>query len=254
MTTQPAVLHEDQNGRVTSAQYADDGSGSSGWFIPVRLRALEKAEDVAHTSGDAGVMALAVRKDTPAALAGTDGDYSPLLTNVNGRLWVAGAHREDDAAASGDTGVHLLGVRRDALASSAGTDGDYSSVGLDAFGRLDVRQRPVSGDTTGWSRAKNAGALAASLVVKNSAGRLRLVRVTSTLASLQFLQVHNATALPSNGVTPEHVVAIPASSSVVLDLGELGDYLSTGIVLTNSTTAATLTIGAGDCVFSALYI
>lgn len=35
----------------------------------------ERTEDVAHVSSDTGLMLLAVRKDTAAALAGTDGDY-----------------------------------------------------------------------------------------------------------------------------------------------------------------------------------
>jgi hypothetical protein len=35
---------------------------------------LGKAEDAAHTTGDVGVMALAVRKDTAAASSGTTGD------------------------------------------------------------------------------------------------------------------------------------------------------------------------------------
>lgn len=49
---------------------------------------LGKAEDAAHTSGDVGVMSLAVRKDSAAALAGTDGDYIPLTTDADGYLRV----------------------------------------------------------------------------------------------------------------------------------------------------------------------
>jgi hypothetical protein len=47
---------------------------------------LGKAEDAGHTSGDVGVMALGVRKDTAAALAGTDADYMPLILDAIGRL------------------------------------------------------------------------------------------------------------------------------------------------------------------------
>lgn len=49
---------------------------------------LGKAEDAVHSSGDVGVMFLAVRKDTAAALATTDGDYQPPITDSSGRLWV----------------------------------------------------------------------------------------------------------------------------------------------------------------------
>lgn len=50
---------------------------------------LGKAEDAQHASGDTGVMALAVRKDTAAALAASDADYHPLLVDASGRLHVA---------------------------------------------------------------------------------------------------------------------------------------------------------------------
>ena len=38
--------------------------------------------------GDPGVQALAVRKDTGATIAGTDGDYSPLQVDSSGNLRV----------------------------------------------------------------------------------------------------------------------------------------------------------------------
>jgi hypothetical protein len=48
---------------------------------------LGKAEDAAHSDGDTGVMALAVRNDDVAALSGADGDYSPLQVNAAGSLY-----------------------------------------------------------------------------------------------------------------------------------------------------------------------
>lgn len=45
-------------------------------------------EDTAHTTGDAGALALVVRKDTAASLCDTDGDYTALETDANGRLHV----------------------------------------------------------------------------------------------------------------------------------------------------------------------
>lgn len=49
---------------------------------------LGKAEDAGHTSGDVGVMALGVRQDGFTALAGTSGDYSPVLLDANGQVKV----------------------------------------------------------------------------------------------------------------------------------------------------------------------
>jgi hypothetical protein len=61
-------LQTDANGRLKTAQLS------------------EHAEDTAHTTGDVGVQALAVRNDTPGSLAGTDGDYAPLQVDSAGRL------------------------------------------------------------------------------------------------------------------------------------------------------------------------
>lgn len=49
---------------------------------------LGKAEDAAHTSGDVGVMALAVRNDSGNVLAGSDGDYVPITVDSSGALRV----------------------------------------------------------------------------------------------------------------------------------------------------------------------
>lgn len=52
------------------------------------ITALQRAEDAAHVNNDKGIMALAVRKDTAASVAGSDGDYTPLITDVNNNLWI----------------------------------------------------------------------------------------------------------------------------------------------------------------------
>lgn len=56
--------------------------------ISSTLTGFSKAEDSAHVSGDQGIMGLAVRNDTLAALAGTDGDYAPLQVDADGALYV----------------------------------------------------------------------------------------------------------------------------------------------------------------------
>jgi len=61
---------------------------------------LGKAEDAAHSSGDVGVMGLAVRNDTLAALATTDGDYAPLQVNATGAIYVQEGSALDVSAAT----------------------------------------------------------------------------------------------------------------------------------------------------------
>lgn len=63
---------------------------------------LGKAEDDPHSSGDVGVLALAVQKATPVNL-GADGDYGPLQVSA-GRLWVSGVLE------AGSASIGILGA------------------------------------------------------------------------------------------------------------------------------------------------
>lgn len=74
------------SGVATAANQAT-GNTSLG-NIDTGLTALSKAEDEAHSTGDTGIQALAVRRDAAGALA-ADGDYLPLIVDNAGRLWVA---------------------------------------------------------------------------------------------------------------------------------------------------------------------
>jgi hypothetical protein len=114
---------------------------------------LGKAEDVAHSSGDVGVMSLAVRKATPADLSGADGDYEPLQLD-NGRLWASTLVTGDALTALQliDDPVVILGtatytetttsgsvvgvVRNDTLAALAGTDNEIAPLQVNASGAL----------------------------------------------------------------------------------------------------------------------
>lgn len=112
---------------------------------------LGKAEDLVHTHGDVGVMALAVRNDAAAtSFSSTDGDYTPIAVTAKGELFVSKVSQlvpgtaaadlgkaEDAPHSSGDTGVMVLGVRNDASVVST-ADGDYGAMTIDSAGRLRV--------------------------------------------------------------------------------------------------------------------
>ena len=70
--------------------------------IDSTLTALSKSEDAVHASGDQGIMGLAVRNDTLAALADTDGDYAPFQVDATGALYVAIASIDDAALADSE--------------------------------------------------------------------------------------------------------------------------------------------------------
>lgn len=99
---------------------------------------------------------------------------------------------------------------------------------------------------------KNAttAALAASLVVRADGGRLFAIDGYNGSASDQYIQVFDAAALPANGTVPKMVMPVPAGSYFTF-YWPMGKPFTTGIVICNSSTAATKTIGSADCLFDA---
>jgi len=155
---------KDANGNAFKAAAVQVEASPNVVYASILRLDAEKAEDVAHASGDTGLMMLAVRKDTAAALAGTDGDYIPLIVDANGRLHVldpnsatiaALSKAEDAPHKTGDTGIQILAVRKDTAAALAGTDGDYIPLIVDANGRLHVLD-PNSATIAALSKAEDA--------------------------------------------------------------------------------------------------
>ena len=100
---------------------------------------------------------------------------------------------------------------------------------------------------------KTTTALAASLVVKAAAGTLYGLTGDNNRSSEQFIQIHDAASLPSNGAVPVIVFRVPATTSFSLDYKK-GREFQVGIVVSNSSTEATKTIGSDDCWFDVQYI
>lgn len=139
---------------------------------------LGKAEDAAHTTGDVGVMGLAVRRDADTALAGTDGDYAPFQVDANGYLKVeifdgGGSHTVDDG------GTSLTIDNADITTIAGAVSGSEMQVdvvaalpaGTNAIGKLaansgvdigDVDVTSVIPGTGGTSLGKAIGAVAGS--------------------------------------------------------------------------------------------
>ena len=182
---------------------------------------LTYREDDAHTSADAGVMALAVRKDTAAALAGTDGDYIPLIVDNTGRLYVA------------------------PLVAGTATIGNVGEVAI----------------TTGGcssSRVVSSGASADKTAVKASAGKVYAIQVTNVNAAIRWLQLYDvASASVTVGTTtPLLSFGIPgntAGGGFTLPV-PAGIGFSTAITLALTTTAGGSTsVTSGEVVCNLLY-
>src|SRR5262249_31911670 len=97
-------------------------------------------------------------------------------------------------------------------------------------------------------------ALAASLVVSSGACRLIGFSGDSNKASAQFIQVFDASSLPGDGAVPVLVIRVAATTTFSAYFGASGRWFDRGVVLCNSSTEATKTIGSADCWFDAQYV
>lgn len=279
---QASDLNRDSNEKNTSAQWGDLGDGTTQWHIFIKakndaitplgksadaavapgangniiqllkgLLGALKAEDSASASGDLLQPIGVVRRDAPTADA-ANGDYVPLHVDSLGRLRVVGTHPEDGAHTSGDYGNFVLGVASIARTARS-ADNDYTPLAVGLAG--EVFSPPVPEANSAWAlSASDSVALEASRVIKASAGKLYKLRITNTLGSSQFIQLFNSTTVPADTTVPTLVTVVNANSVLELDFTIYGRLFSTGISVSNSSTADTKTIGAADCLFNAQYL
>lgn len=110
----------------------------------------------------------------------------------------------------------------------------------------------------GWPEELPANAaspvLAASILAFTGQGRLVGFTITNTNASAQFVQMFNATSLPADTTVPLLAASVPGAGTLSLNWGPDGRWFTRGLVLCNSSTQGTKTIGAADCLFDVQYV
>lgn len=179
---------------------------------------LGKAEDAVHSSGDTGVMMLAVRQDSQVDFA-ADGDYVPLRVTaagdlaVNATVTIGAEFAEDAAHTTGDTGSFVLTVRNDDLAALGGADGDYSPVQVDADGSL-YTTLSASAGTVGASTLFDSDGDNTAQAAKTSAGSLYGLEVSNPNSTDAFIQIFDlATGSVTVGTTtPKLSFFVPAGN------------------------------------------
>jgi len=99
----------------------------------------------------------------------------------------------------------------------------------------------------------NRGAALASAVVKAGPGALYGWNVTNGNAAARWLQFFDATTLPADTSVPLFSIPLAIGGSSNISLIRPRVFLK-GIIVCNSSTAATKTIGAADSLFDIQYV
>lgn len=241
MPVQGAAANTDSNGKLTTAYYGDRGDGTSNWHHVKR-------------TFDGGDVTQGAKADAAVTNPASSASLVALLKGLLTRLTAGAASvtkLEDDAHASGDAGVQVLAVRRDTAAVSSGTTGDYEPLQTDSTGRL---RTLVKRDTTDTLSVAVNTALAASLVVKASAGTLHSIVGYIASGESGWIQLHDATSAPADTAVPKFAYYVGAASAAQpVNIPLPGHVCSTGITLVWSTTGPTKTAGASKMMVAAYY-
>ena len=211
----------DGSAAITSTGTALDVNIASGAVI------TQYAEDAVHSSGDDGIMSLAVRNDTLAALAGTDGDYAPLQVNADGALYVDISDTTLAVTQSGTWTVDLGATDNavlDAIAASLvdiETNTDYGAVvggGVEAT----ALRVTIASDSTGTLTVDASQLDIDDLNLTDDA--VRISGNTSANSETNPIYVHNVDTV----VSGEEVHDYDTAAGVASDATSNHDYTVTG--------------------------
>ena len=205
------------------------------------------------------------------AVGGTDGTNSQIisvtsggLVNIadgGGSLTVDGTVGVSGSVAV--TGTFWQATQPVSIATSVPITDNSGSLTVDApvatpvFVRLSngsaaVDTLPVS-MTYSPKTNNTTTAYATSLVIKGSAGTLYMINAYISKTTDQFIQLFDSATLPADGTAPKLTFLAPAESNFYFDFGVFGRAFTTGIVVCNSSTGPTKTIGSADCWFDSQY-
>lgn len=97
-------------------------------------------------------------------------------------------------------------------------------------------------------QSANPGGLQASYA---TSGYLRVYgwTVYNSKTSAQYLLVFDRSSVPADAAVPLFVIPLPASQQASFYYGPMGRIFQRGLVLCNSSTDTTKTIGSADCFF-----
>jgi len=114
---------------------------------------LAQIEDVAHVTGDPGIMALGVVNSNGLAIASATGDYVPSAhttegyalslpvfdSSIAGQTQMAAIADGADSTSGFHAGMVMLGLRDDVLTTATSADNDFTTLHTDSLGALWTR-------------------------------------------------------------------------------------------------------------------
>ena len=203
---------------------------------------LGKAEDAAHSTGDAGVMALSVRQNTAASTSGTDGDYQPLITDTNGRLHtndvstaaaLSGSEFQVDVVAALPAGTNAIGK----LAANSGVDiGDVDVTSLNpGTGATDLGKAEDGAHTTGDVGVMGLSVRQDTAAATSGTDGDYQPLITDANGRLHTNDVSTAAALSGSEFQVDVVAALPAGTNAIGKLSansgvDIGDVDVTSVI------------------------
>ena len=125
---------------------------------------------------------------------------------------------------------------------------------LDYYGAPSEREH-IDGERMGGMLPANnsSNVYEASRLIKGGEGVLLGFTVYNSNAAAQFILLFDAAQVPANGAVPVAVFTVATVANLAVNWIP-GRTFRRGIVICNSSTGPTLTIGAADCFFDAQYV
>jgi hypothetical protein len=148
--TQPVSLATNtptlQSGSTTAVTQAtgtnlhmvvDSGTITTVSALGVGTTGPQKAEDVAHSSGDMGIAVWGVRNDANTARSDSDGDYTPISTDSEGSVRTLGNRAHDDVDSGRPIKIGYKAYSPDGTTpGTAVAENDRTDAKADLDGRL----------------------------------------------------------------------------------------------------------------------
>jgi hypothetical protein len=173
-----------------------------------------------------------------------------IVDSSGNQITSFGASEQHNTTA--DTAMGLVGGYAADTAFSPVTQGNASRFWTNLYGSLTTVAYPENKEIFAPSNATTS-AYQNNLIVKASSGTLYTITGYNSSTSGQFIQIHNASSLPADTAIPVITFYVSSKSNFSFNLGTYGRFFSVGIVICNSSTGPTKTIGAGDCWFDVQY-